>query len=380
MQGILDYINDKYISGWILGELNLFKILIDGEYLINIKINFYHSKYVQDANPGKQATRFKIETPSTILDGKLHEIHIYMGIDHVAHSPAKFRFNNSKILFIHVPKTAGSTIIDSLKHFKSFQGIDHIQKFLRTPVDDIEKANPGASLNFLQRKKIESKFKKENSIDKNIKWIAGHISTLQAKKILNKYYSYSFTRNFKLSFTNIYSATTSNVNQEIQGFELYSLIRSPTAQLISGLNWFNEIFYGRDTDFFYSHNLNDIAKISFYLSKCDNSTLGLLAKILNLNMLNSQCKFIAPSLLIDPTYKTAVQSLKAYKFVGTTEKIDKLIKKITFEENEFPQFKTNITTTSQFIWDDLDSTLKNFIYKNMKSDLLLYESVNDYFG
>ena len=122
-----------------------------------------------------------------------------------------------------------------------------------------------------------------------------------------------------------------------------------------------------------------MAKISFYLSRFEKSSIAFLSQILNLNLLNSQCHFLAPRLLIDQSYKTAVSEINKFFYIGRTDNLGELVRRVTYAENEFGVSLTNNTVNKKVSWDDFDSYLKNFLYKRMKPDFLLYESVRDKF-
>jgi hypothetical protein len=122
-----------------------------------------------------------------------------------------------------------------------------------------------------------------------------------------------------------------------------------------------------------------MAKISFYVSKIEKTNPGILSTILNLGILNTQSQMIAPDLLIDQSKATAISAVKRFKYIGKLNKIEGLIRKITYSENSFPIFHSNSTANKYFSIDDLQGNLKDFLYKRMKPDFLLYEAVSEYF-
>ena len=156
-----------------------------------------------------------------------------------------------------------------------------------------------------------------------------------------------------------------------------SIVRSPWENLVSGLNWYYEIT--NREEFFYTHTLEDMAKISFYVSKMEKTNPGILSTILNLGILNTQSQMIAPNLLLDQSKDAAMRAVRKFKYIGKLDKIDDLIKKVTYPENSFPIFHSNSTTNKYFSINDLQGNLKDFLYKRMKPDFLLYEAVSEYF-
>jgi hypothetical protein len=227
-------------------------------------------------------------------------------------------------------------------------------------------------------KLIEQEFLIRNQIKKDIPWLSGHISPRSAHILINKFSNENNFKNVLLKkFTKPYSY---DFNKTIKNYDVIGCVREPMSYLISQLNWYSEIYKGRDPEFFYRHNVIDMARISFYLSKFEKSSIGFLSHILNLNLLNSQCHFIAPRLIINQDYKTALSEVKKFAYVGRTENLTQLVKKATYSENEFAIFHTNSTKFKEITWDDFDPFLKDFLYKRMKPDFLLYEAVQNTFS
>lgn len=193
---------------------------------------------------------------------------------------------------------------------------------------------------------------------------------------MSRYYSPNLIRDF---FSKKVSVSEFNFKEKIYDFKVFSLVRSPMECLVSQFNWLNEI-PNRGDNFLLNHNMEDLAKISYYLSCPDNSWTSTLSRILNLNMLNSQSSQIASQLLIDPTSENALKEVKKFCYIGRTETLKDFIKKITYPEFDFPANHSNKTTRPYLNFDELDAPLKNFIYKKMKPDFLLYEAVHEHFG
>jgi hypothetical protein len=377
MVGVLDQINRETISGWIFGDVNSLHIEIDGRLRLDIVIKSVERKDVVDAYPDRSTTGFEISSPLDIVDGRLHEISLCIDARPLENSPKKFRYIDRKILFVHIPKTGGSSVIDSLSHYKSSKGEDHIQRYIFSQTEQRVGVADADRIGWFEKLRINRQYKEDNKIEKDLIWLAGHVSPFQAKKIINSYYYKNEIRNLPLFFNGEYQYKTPSA---IAGFELFTMVRNPIDQLISGLNWFYEIYHGRDPDFFYEHNLRDIGRISFYIANMDKTMPNILSKILNLNMLNSQCRYIAPKLFLEHEERVALDCLRPYKFVGRSENMDSFIKEITYPENDWPLFRTNPTLTKNTSWDDLDGNLKNFLYKRMKPDFLLYEAVQNNFS
>lgn len=225
-------------------------------------------------------------------------------------------------------------------------------------------------------KKEIKDFERSKKIPSDVDWLAGHIDPLNAARIIYKYHSKNTIKNF---FLERKKRAEFNFDKTIGGFEVFSMVRNPMDNILSGLNWFNNV-YSWGEDKFYNHHLPDLQKMSFYLSRQDKSIPDILSKILNLGMLNNQSKIIAPNLIVTPDKKTAITAIKQFQYIGRLENFSEMIKKITYPGNNFDLLRSNITTEKLYTLDDISGSLKNFLYEKMKPDLILYETVCEYFG
>ena len=375
MEGSLDYINKQIISGWIFGDLRNLKLKIDDVQRADIKIKSISRPDVENQYPGKQAIGFEIESPKDLIDGLPHKVELIVKKD-IINSPKVFSYSDEKILYIHIPKTGGSTILASLTGHKSHNFESHIQGFLLKAFD--ENGGYGREDLFSSRalKKAQQLIDKEKLINKNIDWLGGHVTPYQASLILNKFYKKKL---FKSLLSEFSKTRFKKFNQHIEGFKLVSMVRDPIVQLISQLNWLYEI-QTRGSKFLYGHEISALKNISFYTSTQSKSDLSILSRILNINLLNMQSKFVSPDLFINPTKKTALNEIKKFHYIGRMENISGMVKKVTYPTNDFPLLHSNLTTNKYYSIDDLKGPLKDYIYEKMKPDFLLYEAVNEYFG
>jgi hypothetical protein len=380
MRGYIDQINRETISGWIFGRISLLEVEIDGYRQLDIEIRYIERQDVMHAYPDRVCTGFEISTPLTILDGRLHEVILSVAGVGLENSPAKFRYVDKRILFIHTPKTGGSSINDALRFYKSNQGKSHIETLEFSPLIELLGVGKVRDIPRPISRKINHKFVRNNLLHTNTQWLSGHVSPQIAHILINKFSgtTMGLAKSYAIKkFTSIYSHS---FNKTIEGFDVIGCVRNPITCLISHLNWHAEIYEGRSPDFFYDHNVVDMGKIAFYVAKFEKNSLNYLSQILNLNLLNTQCRFIAPNLIIEPTPQVARKEIQKFSFVGRLENAAELVRKVTYQENTFGVFHSNKTNIKKILWEDFDPSLKNFLYRRMKPDLLLYDTVCEYFG
>jgi len=231
------------------------------------------------------------------------------------------------IFFIHVPKTAGSTVNHYLEN-KSNNGFSHCESFINQEE--------------ILRGRVDI-----------VDWLSGHVN-------------YEVARNAIEAITD-------------RKIKFYSCMREPKEQVISHFNWLIEIGY-KSNEFFYSHPIN-IQNISFEIRASDlnnkYSVMNILTKYRGL-FLNSQARTILGRNLTNDR-NVIRKILSEYEFIGTNKSLDILINRVV-GENSASTIKKNVSTyhfdTSLFDDEEIDYFLK--VHNGI--DSLLYKLVGDIFN
>ena len=250
MVGVLDQINRETISGWIFGSIDLLQVQIDGRPLPKAEIKSVQRQDVIEAHPGRPCCGFEISSPLGILDGGLHEVSLSVDGMRLGNCPKKFRYVDKRILFIHTPKTGGSSVNDALRHHKSWLGKDHIEALQFSQVVELVGEAQSDAIPRAAANSIEKKFIKHNRLESNIRWLSGHVSPRSAHMLINKFTGANFIKNMAIKeFTNPYNYS---FNKAIKNYDVVGCARDPINYLISHLNWYVQIYEGRDPNFFMS--------------------------------------------------------------------------------------------------------------------------------
>lgn len=231
--------------------------------------------------------------------------------------------NNELVVYIHIPKTAGSTVNYYLDR-SGKPGFSHVEAWLN---DD--QVAPS----------------KVDSSD----WISGHIPYLQMK-----------------------SRLTELTSRELR---LYTVVREPIAQLVSHYNWLIEIFHRGDA--FYNSHPGNIREISECIRYSDNSDP---AKIIdNLDrfsglFLNQQSRVALSSF---PTNSSCIQlddKLDGYEGIYTEDYISYFIKKVSGVSYS-NKVRRNVSGYhfDKGIFQEME--IREFLSERHSEDIILYEWV-----
>lgn len=224
------------------------------------------------------------------------------------------------VVFVHVPKTAGSTVNRHLKAW-SRRGVAHAERYLAQP------------------KKITRHLPK-------IDWISGHIA-------LNK-------------FENLLA---SNTDRELHFF---GLMREPAWQVASQYNWQIEIFHrGR---WFFNRHPPGIRAISQRIRDTDNTNPSAIIANLRADpglFLNLQSRFLLGD-DIDLSGPSFEERRRRYSVIATAP--DPLIEQITGGST----LRTTHENASPYHFDETvfdSSALRSFLAQENGFDVRLYEQI-----
>jgi hypothetical protein len=228
------------------------------------------------------------------------------------------------IAFVHVPKTAGSTINALLtKHMTS--GCEHCERV----VDDTK-----ALEKVVQRSQ----------------WISGHVNYTKLSQRLKEVFT--------------------------KPVHFYSVMREPTQQVISHYNWLIEIFH-RDQKFYDQHPAS-IKELSERIRAIDHSDPDAITALLRDYaglFLNTQSSTILGSSFNWNSGKV-MRRLGEYQFVGTERDVPRMIELMTGK----PAKLIRRRNVSNYHFDRAvfyEPRLRNFLMRHNFLDWSLYQAVND---
>ena len=228
------------------------------------------------------------------------------------------------IVFVHVPKTAGSTVNRALRGVLP-NGLDHCEAIL----DDPARLRRAAA---------------------RLDWISGHVDLTTLRRALRQ-------------------ATS-------RPLRFFGAVRTPDAQVASHYNWLIEI-HNRGSAFYGAHPRR-IREISERLRGTDNSDPAAI--IDNIRswaglFLNQQSQLILGT---DFNWNTGQvpKRLRAYEFVATERMIDPMLRVMT--GRDFPTPLRENASPYHFDRSVFETpSLRNFLLRNNYLDWMLYRSLQD---
>lgn len=224
-------------------------------------------------------------------------------------------------VFIHVPKTAGSTVNKYLDK-SGKPGASHIESWI----------NDNSTLHARLR---------------SLEWVSGHVPFSQMRQEL--------------------SAATS------RPFRFFTLVRDPIKQLMSHYNWLIEIFH-RGSDFYEGHPRR-IREISEAIRAADNTDPQCIASQIAAApglFLNQQSRIVFGEMPDELTDREFRDRLSVYEMVAIEKEFPAFVSKISglsYDENR----RENVSAYHFDISVFQEKPLADFVEANHAADLALYE-------
>lgn len=232
------------------------------------------------------------------------------------------------IVFIHIPKTAGTTV-NHLLSSSGMAGQDHIQNWL-------EKKDEAAKI--------------VSSSD----WVSGHIG-------------FPGMRAFICSLSP-------------RNLRFYSIMRSPLSQIASHYNWLIEIFKRGGN--FYNVLPDRIKEISENIRATDNTRPENVIKQLSLApglFLNQQSRVLIGEDVPRLSREEIIDRLSVYEFVATEKFLPELLQKMTNQAcNEISR-----KNQSEYHFDPVvfkSPEMTEFLNSHHRIDMMVYEIISSFGG
>jgi len=227
---------------------------------------------------------------------------------------------NAINVFIHVPKTAGSTVNDYLQRGNPL-GASHAESWINNDSILSEKAS-------------------------ELDWVSGHIPFPHMQARLSAYTS--------------------------RPLLFFTVVRDPFKQLMSHYNWLIEIFHRGEE--FYNNHPPIVKEISSSIRSADNNNPEVVAnQIMKASslFLNQQSRFVLGKITKSISDEDFNKLLSVYKNIATEISLSNLVEKISGR----PYLREHRVNVSPYHFDQRvfeSEFLKSFIEEHHVADLALY--------
>ncbi|WP_289043988.1 hypothetical protein [uncultured Aliiroseovarius sp.] len=225
--------------------------------------------------------------------------------------------------FIHVPKTAGSTVNSYLQQ-SGTAGVAHVEALFKQP-------------------------DKVKSAIARYRWVSGHVTFPKMRATLSK-------------------ASRRKVRY-------FTAIRSPDKQIMSHLNWLIEIYHKGGK--FYDNHPPAVKRISERIRTSDTSDPRVIVELLNSAQglfLNCQSRFVLGPDRGNLSHDEMAQRLEVYEMIGTEGTLPLLIERISGIEYQDSERK-NVSPYHFPAEVFRDSFVVDYLRERNAADEALYEYV-----
>ncbi|MCP3931906.1 MAG: hypothetical protein GY705_22760 [Bacteroidetes bacterium] len=337
----IDLFNNRYISGWIFNRLHKSKPIIlrftsDGKDIGNIIANIYRKDLqINGVHPsGNCGFNFNFPqdvniTRATTLDVFINNRKIpFLRLPTNRLSSVK-QHNLPKIMFMHIPKTAGTS-------FNAFMRLHlHHQKI------------------HIHLEGINSQEYKQ--LEKKCTYLAGHLT-------LQKLYSFF----------------------AVSSFECFSLIREPSAHLHSHLNWLKGIGSHEKSNLFKQHNAT-IQKLAKKVTQLDFDDVEAVDNFVHtlkdyeLDFFdNCQTRYFLdhrPEKVVPANVSEAIDNSKLFKLIGITEQYNEFLEKFSslYNLEIIVQPSSFNKAIEPDLYDYNAPDMKNLLAPLIEADILFYD-------
>lgn len=228
------------------------------------------------------------------------------------------------IAFVHIPKTAGSTINEYLR--EAAPGQDHIESWLGAP------------------DQVSAKLAK-------LKWVSGHVEFSAMQTLLSV--------------------------EPGRRIEFFTALRDPAKQISSHYNWLIEIFH-RSQQFYNAHP-ERIKEISHRIRHADNSNPKAIIEQLELApglFLNQQSRVLLGNAINDASMDDIDAVLKKFRFVATERTLPNLVRLMVGAE--YTDKRRSNTSTYHFDPEVFQTPeLIRFLKERNAQDFRVYERISE---